>query len=131
MWSVYCVHNYKNCSSLNTYHSNFSTFFRLRKLEYAISFTIFNFPQSINHTTTLQTSQDFSRILKNEKESKMDFKKWFCYQDRRTEKKILHSKSHVFIKRQKIRNIMSTIFLTVICPAIRHLENVRGVASSN
>ena len=73
---------------------------------------------------TLQTSQDFSRILRNGKKSKMD--KHTVLLSRLTYRKegFAHQEPRCYKKAKIIRNIMGTIFLTVNCPAIRHLENV-------
>ena len=53
------------------------------------------------HHTTLQTSQDFFKNLEKWARIENGLNKRFCYQDRRTEKKVLFSKSHVVINRQK------------------------------
>ena len=78
-------------------------------------------------------SAGYSGFFKNlEKWERIEngLNKRFCYQDRRTERKVLPPpppapKSHVLIKRQKYtKYIRGTIFLTAICPVLRHLENV-------
>ena len=75
-------------------------------------------------------SADFSGFFKNlEKWERIinRLNKRFCYQDRGTYKKVLPpppQEPRCYKKEKNIRNIMGTIFLTVICPAIHHLENV-------
>ena len=57
------------------------------------------------HHTTLQTSQDFSRILKYGKESKM-----FVIKIDVQKRSFLHSKSHVVINKQKIYEISWVLY---------------------
>ena len=82
--------------------------------------------QSCRSLPSLYISADFSGVFKNlEKWEKIEngLNKRFCYQDRRTKRKPT-KEPRCYKKAKNIRNIMGTIFLTVICPAIRHLENV-------
>ena len=84
---------------------------------------------SFNHPPYI--SAGYSGFFKNlEKWERIEngLNKRCCYQDRRTEKKVLPPKSHVLTKRQKYtKYIRGTIFLKAICPAVSHLENVNRI----
>ena len=80
--------------------------------------------------TTLQTSQDFSRIFKNGKESKMDETDGFVIKIDVQKRRFCPQEPHCYKKAKKIYGISWVLYFlqwVALLHCIRHLENVNRI----